>query len=127
MKYIKIFLIVFSCILVSGCTSQAPATTSPIDTIARKATLPTGNFYFYSSTCPHCKTVSNYVANNNLQDKGIHYFELEVSSNQSNATMLKSVGELCNIKEADLAVPLLWYNQTCYTGSDQIINYFESL
>lgn len=127
MKYVKFFSIILICISFSGCSSQPTTNVSPIDTIARKATIPTGNFYFYSTTCLHCKTVSNYVADNKLREKGIHYFELEVSSNPSNAIMLKSVGERCNIKEEDLAVPLLWYNQTCYTSSDEIINYFDSL
>lgn len=127
MKYTKIVLIVFFCLALSGCTTKPDTNLSSINSTARKATIPAGNFYFYSSTCLHCKTVNNYVADNKIRENGIHFFELEINADPKNAEMLRSIGELCKINENDLAVPLLWYNQTCYTGSDQIINYFESL
>ena len=127
MKYSKFILIIGLVFVLSGCTGKPAPNTSPIDLMAKKAVIPAGNFYFYSSTCLHCKTVSNYVTDNRIREKGVHFFELEINSDPANVAIMQSVAERCNINENDLSVPLLWYSQTCYTGSDEIINHFNSL
>jgi len=127
MIYLKFLLIVCLALILSGCMGKPAPKTSPIDLMAKKAIIPAGNFYFYSSTCLHCKTVGNYVTENNIREKGVHFFELEINSDPANIAILKSVAGRCNINENDVSVPLLWYNQSCYTGSDQIINHFKSL
>jgi len=127
MSYLKFFLIICLAIVLSGCTGKPAPNTSPIDLIAKKAVIPAGNFYFYSSTCLHCSTVSKYVIDNKIREKGVHFFELEINSDPANITIMKSVAERCSLSENDLSVPLLWYSQTCYTGSDEIINHFNSL
>ena len=127
MTYLKFFLVVSVACILSGCTAKPAPQTSPIDLMAKKAIIPAGNFYFYSSTCLHCKTVSNFVNDNRIREKGVHFFELEINSDPANIAILKSVAERCNINENDVSVPLLWYNQSCYSGSDQIINHFKSL
>jgi glutaredoxin len=125
MRYLKMLCIIAVVIIFSGCTSKPPVqnqtnTTSSIP-------IPPGNFYFYSATCPHCTTVNTFVNDNKIKERGIHFFELEISGLSANADLLKVIGTRCQINENDLSVPLLWYNQTCYTGSDEIIKYLGSL
>lgn len=127
MKQYTIALLGFLVILLTGCTTTPPVQNPTNNNQTQAATIPAGNFLFFSPSCPHCATVTNYVRDNQLREKGIHYFELEIASNSDNANILKSIGSRCHINEEDLSVPLLWYNQTCYTSSEEIINFLQTL
>ena len=88
--------------------------------------LPTGIIFFYSNTCPHCKNVEDFVAQNNIADK-IKFISLEVSENQANAQLFINTGESCKLGSDSLgAVPMLYDGSKCYVGDVDIINFFKN-
>ena len=56
--------------------------------------LPLENTLYYSFTCPHCKVVEQFIAENNITYK-INFTEKEVSLNSGNAEELVLVGKYC--------------------------------
>jgi glutaredoxin len=126
MTIFKIFFLSIGLLLITGCTAKPDIQTPLITTLQPSVTIPAGNLYFYSKTCLHCNTVAQYVSNNDIKNKGVHYFDLEVSENKNNAEILRLIGQRCLITEDNLSVPLLWYNQKCISGSDEIINFFTT-
>lgn len=110
MKKIFTILLLLSFILVlSGCQSSDDSKI----------------IFYYSLTCPHCKNVEDYVANNNVKDK-INFQEKEVSENEDNAADFVDKVQKCNIKPEEAGVPLLWdgESETCLLGDEPIIGYF---
>jgi glutaredoxin len=79
--------------------------------------------FYYSLTCPHCKNVEKYVADNNVKAK-VDFIEKEVSENMQNATDFMNKVAKCGIKPEEAGVPLLWDGSTCLVGDEPIINYF---
>lgn len=79
--------------------------------------------FYYSLTCPHCKNVEKYVADNNVKAK-VDFIEKEVSENKKNAAELADKAAKCGIKPEQVGVPLLWDGSTCIVGDEPIINYF---
>ncbi len=124
MKLIITSLVITSSLILTGCTTPQP--TTPAVTNTAQISIPTGSIYFYSATCSHCQTVRTYIDSNHIKDSS-YFLELEVSNNQNNAAILKSVGARCLISENDLSVPLFWDGKTCYSGSDEVIKYLTNL
>lgn len=82
---------------------------------------------FYSTNCPHCQNVEKYIAENNVREK-IKFQELEVSANQGNAKKLESRAAGCGLNtDQGVGIPLLFADQKCYQGDQNIINYFQNL
>ena len=79
---------------------------------------------FVSDTCPHCKNVEDFIAENKITEK-ISFDTKEVSKNPLNIKAFSAKGKLCNIKSADLGVPLLWDGEKCFSGDQEIINFFK--
>ncbi len=80
-----------------------------------------GVVFYYGSTCPHCKVVEDFMDKNNIDAK-INLTRKEVFSNKSNLPEFLSVDEYCNIPEQYKgSVPVLYTNNSCYLGSDDII------
>jgi hypothetical protein len=79
--------------------------------------------FYYSLTCPHCKNVEKYVADNNVKAK-VDFIEKEISENKDNASEFIDKAAKCNIKPEEAGVPLLWDGSTCLGGDEPIINYF---
>jgi glutaredoxin len=79
--------------------------------------------FYYSLTCPHCKNVEKYIADNNVKSK-VDFIEKEVSENQKNAAEFLDKAAKCKIKPEEAGVPLLWDGSACIIGDDKIINYF---
>ena len=124
MKIIFISLIAVLGLTLSGCTN--PPVVNPNVSPPVQAEIPKGNIYFYSSTCPHCQTVRDYITSNNIQQR-LFFLELEISKDTHNADILRAVGSRCLINENNLSVPLFWNGNQCYVGSDNVINYFQTL
>lgn len=80
---------------------------------------------FYSTTCPHCKNVEEYLTKNKVKEK-IKIEELEVSQIQENVNKYNQAIEICQAP-ADKAgsVPLLFADKKCYFGDVDVINYFK--
>jgi glutaredoxin len=88
--------------------------------------LSSEKIFFYSLTCPHCKNVEDFVAQNNIQDK-VKFTNLEVSKNLSNAQLLVKVGKYCKLSGDNIgAVPLFWDGSKCILGDVDIINFFKN-
>ncbi|HRH32681.1 MAG TPA: hypothetical protein PK720_00835 [bacterium] len=124
MKIIIILSVIATSLCISGC-STSPIANQSVTPLAQTE-IPTGNIYFYSSTCPHCQTVKEYIASSNIQQK-LYFLELEISNNSNNADILRAVGRRCLISEQDLSVPLFWDGNQCYVSSTSVISYFQTL
>jgi len=80
---------------------------------------------FYGSTCPHCKVVEDYLANNDVKNK-VSFSEKEVYGSQANAKLMMDRQTACGIgKESIGAVPFLWTKDKCYLGQEEIIQFFK--
>jgi len=95
--------------------------------------MPEGIVFFYGDTCPHCKNVEDFVAQNNIQEK-VKFTSLEVYRIPENAQLLINTGISCKIDKENIgSVPLLWDPSTisgqvgkCYLGDVDIIDYFKN-
>jgi glutaredoxin len=82
--------------------------------------------FYYGITCPHCKIVEEWMANNSFANK-VALTQKEVSLNTTNAQELIAVGKFCKIEKKYIgAVPLAYVNGTCYLGNVDIINFFKT-
>lgn len=83
-------------------------------------------YFYYSFICPHCKTVEEYMTENNITDK-IKIVSKEVSESRDNAQeLLLRAGE-CGYKMEEVGVPMLWKDGICVMGDQPIIDYFKQL
>ncbi|MDD4412569.1 MAG: hypothetical protein PHR00_02905 [Patescibacteria group bacterium] len=79
---------------------------------------------FYGTTCPHCKNVEEYMAENKTEEF-IKLVQKEVFDNKVNSQLLINKARACGINTDSIGVPLLWVKGQCYSGDEQIINYFK--
>ena len=82
--------------------------------------------FFYGKTCPHCKIVEDFIKENNVREK-IKFEEAEIYFNRENARIFKEKNKVCGITdEKNMGVPFLWAEGKCYSGDQEVINYFKS-
>lgn len=118
-KYLSL-LIVFI-VFLSACSS------APVQPPVKKVvTVPPGKILFFSKTCPHCAVVEQYISENNVQKK-VYFVKRDITSDSEAYDLMPVIGQRCGIVESNLGVPLFWDGNKCYSGSDDIINYFNSL
>lgn len=86
--------------------------------------LGTTPILFYSTTCPHCKNVEDYLTKNKVKEK-IKIEELEISD-PSSAQKFVQAAEICQLDPNTTGVPLLYADNKCYSGEVDVINYFKS-
>lgn len=79
---------------------------------------------FYGITCPHCKVVEKYIADNQI-DSNLEIEQKEVYKNQENANLLIQKGQECELGENIGAVPLLWTGSECVIGDQPIIDFLN--
>ena len=81
---------------------------------------------FYGYTCPHCKTVNDWLEKNNVKDK-VKFDHLEVYKNKDNNNLLTDKAKSCGLDENQIGVPFLYdiEKNECMSGSDKIIEFFE--
>ncbi len=82
--------------------------------------LPEGIVLYYGDTCPHCKNVDAYVAENAIHEKVV-FTEKEVYRDRANAAEMRGVVDRCGVGSG---VPLLWDGETCRVGDQDIIAFF---
>lgn len=81
---------------------------------------------FYGDTCPHCKTVEEYITANNIKAK-LSFKELEVFNNQANAQLLASKAQKCGLDvSGGVGVPFFFDGHNCLVGDQPIIDYFKT-
>ncbi len=113
--FIAFFFLLAGCgIQNDGSTSQSPPAFNP------DASL----IFFYSDTCPHCKNVEDYFAQNKTAEK-IEFESVEVSSSPDANALFFAKASACGISEAEMGVPMLWNNGSCLSGDQDIIDYFN--
>jgi glutaredoxin len=78
---------------------------------------------FYSSTCPHCKNVEDFIENNSLEER------LNISQKNvalpNNINEYNSAADICKIPEEERGIPLLYYNGSCYLGDLDAIDFLK--
>ncbi len=80
---------------------------------------------FFSPTCPHCKLVEEFIANNSLDSK--------LNITQKNvwlpeiAKEYEKLADFCKIAKDARGVPMLYNNQTCYLGDVDAISSLKQL
>ena len=82
--------------------------------------------FFYGDTCPHCKKVEDYMAQNNIRAR-LKFQELEVYHNQDNVQLLSDKAQQCGLDTSQgIGVPFFWDGQKCILGDEDIINYLKT-
>ncbi len=81
---------------------------------------------YYGATCPHCETVENYIAENDLAEK-LQIEQKEVSSGRTNRDEFIQIAQNCGLGAENLGVPMLWDGKTqkCYSGDETIIDFLK--
>lgn len=82
--------------------------------------------FYYGITCPHCKLVEQWMADNNFTQK-INITQKEVYENPANAKELIAAGNICKIDKQYLgAVPLVYSDGKCYLGDVDSISFLKT-
>jgi len=116
-RYIIILAFVLT---LSGCGGTAtPVSQTPLS-------IPPGNIYFFTATCPHCANVKEYIETNNIKNR-IYFVSRDISSDKDAYAIIQLIGQRCGISQNQLAVPLFWDTEKCYLGDDRVIEYFKTL
>lgn len=83
---------------------------------------------FYSSACPHCIKVEDFLTANKADTK-IAYQKLEVDFSQANKDLLLAKQKACGYTADNNlgAIPFLSTKAgVCFLGDEEIINYFKT-
>ena len=89
---------------------------------------PDTDLLFYSSACPHCIKVEEFLKENKADTK-ITYQKLEVDFSQANKELLLARQKNCGYTADNNlgAIPFLsTKNGMCFLGEEEIINYFKT-
>lgn len=90
---------------------------SPYDEISE---LKEDNYYlFVGATCPHCKTVEEFIDKNNVKDK-LNIKIVEVTQNIDNQPFYEEAKKNCN-KPDITGVPVLYHQDECIIGDTPAI------
>ncbi|VVB52548.1 Uncharacterised protein [uncultured archaeon] len=81
--------------------------------------------FFYGETCPHCKAVEQFIADNNI-NATLNIIGKEVSSNRDNLAEMSSYARKCGLSGDTLEVPFVAANGRCYMGEEEVTSFFRS-
>lgn len=88
--------------------------------------IPKESILFFGDGCPHCKVVEDFIVANDVRKK-IQFDTKEVWSNQSNALLMTKIWNQCGLSvQSGMGVPFYWDGTSCYSGQEEIINYFKT-
>ncbi|MFA5230582.1 MAG: hypothetical protein WC422_04350, partial [Candidatus Paceibacterota bacterium] len=73
------------------------------DQIYTDAEVPVKMTLFYSDTCPHCKNVEKYIADNNVKTK-VDLNEMNVN-NEDSVQVLLAIVQKCELSQESIGVP----------------------
>jgi len=82
-----------------------------------------GILFFYGDTCPHCKLVENFIAENNITSKLNITFK-EIYSNSENAAEIVGWAKECGVKDS-VGVPFIVTDGACYMGDKASMNFLK--
>ncbi|MCX8163061.1 MAG: hypothetical protein N3D10_00715 [Candidatus Micrarchaeota archaeon] len=80
---------------------------------------------YWGVGCPHCQKVKDYINQTSLDSK-VMIVEKEVYSNSSNAQELVLVAKSCGLKEQEIGIPLIFFNNKCYIGEVEAIDLLKT-
>ena len=86
--------------------------------------IPEGIILFYGEGCPHCKTVDDFISENNIEGK-VSFSRLEVWYNKDNQNILTQVIQKCGISANQVGVPFLYDGEKCLMGDVDVIDFFK--
>lgn len=88
--------------------------------------LPDNHEYFWSTTCPHCAAVNEFMQNwEHTSEFTLDKYE---TSNPANAGRLQARALSCSIPPSQIGVPLMFTPQgKCIVGDQPIIDYLSTL
>lgn len=81
---------------------------------------------FWGTTCPYCEVVRNSIVEQGL-DKKIDIIQLEIYENTDNTEILREKIEICGIDPNSVLVPMLFADNKCFTGVDQILEQLNNI
>lgn len=116
MKTIKTLVLLLAIFSLSACTKNS---ISQCD-LNVDNTVPT---FFYKPACQYCQQVEKYFADNQTTNVK----KIDVEGAVCSQELFAVVATNCAIPKADWGVPLLIYDDQCYRGSEEIINFFGGL
>jgi glutaredoxin-related protein len=76
---------------------------------------------FWGTTCPYCHEVIEEIGERGL-DEQIDIEMLEIYENKENLDIFREKIEVCNINPNRAGVPLLYYEEECFIGPNQILS-----
>ncbi|HNW55768.1 MAG TPA: hypothetical protein PKN62_01690 [bacterium] len=79
---------------------------------------------YYGETCPHCKIVEKYIADNKIDQK-LAIAQKEVYNNTANSQELLTRAKSCQLDTATVGVPFLWTGSDCLIGDQPIIDFLN--
>lgn len=89
--------------------------------------LPQTSEYFWSSTCPHCAKVQEFIDSWDKKDN-LKLEKKQIDGNYQNSLLLSERAKYCGISSDTVGVPFLFTPQgKCIMGDEPIIEYFKSL
>jgi glutaredoxin-related protein len=78
---------------------------------------------FYSETCPHCKNVEAFIAENKIAENVT--FDKKDAWDAKNSDTFLAVITACNIQKDQAGIPLVWDNGKCYMGEPDVMSFFK--
>ena len=79
---------------------------------------------YYRADCAHCQNVEKFMQENNVTAT-IPVEQKEVAKNIKNNNELMVRAANCGYDLKSVGVPMLYDHGTCYSGDEEIINYFK--
>ncbi len=75
---------------------------------------------FWGTTCPYCHVVRGQIEEQGIKEK-ISIEELEIYENEDNLKIFREKIEVCKIDPNSAGVPLLYFDEECFTGPNAIM------
>lgn len=118
----KLFLLILIPFLLSSCSIKKSETKNtnavPDD--------PNAIILYYGESCPHCKTVEEYISQTKLEKK-VKIIKKEVFRDEDNIIDLAIKAKKCNMPNIDnVGVPFIYYKDKCYMGDEETLNFLKS-
>ena len=125
MKKLTVFLVIVLAIFVFLKLTAKPSPTS-LDSEQKVDFI-----LYYSESCPHCKTVEEYIKTEKVDDK-LKISQKEVYYNQENSKEFQeNISQYCPeiMIDQGISVPVAFDVETkkCYIGSTFIIDFIDQL
>jgi glutaredoxin len=122
----KVVLIIAGLIVLLGISAlitfkiTKPSTTPPQTKIDNSIIL------YYSTTCPHCIKVEQFMTDNKIEEK-LSVVKKEVYNDKNNAAELGEKAHACGLNTSSIGVPFLWDgpDAKCIVGDEDIIKFFQ--